>query len=399
MRLPFLVLAAALLLSACRDEQAGPKPRTPPLPPATGAAQVLDAPPADLTFRSGATWGNGAVRYLGSKVSPAQPGRPVTVAHYFRAESTPPGGFAFFVHVVDPDTGQMLSNADHEIQDGAMPVGRFPVGKVVEDIHQVGLPPGVTRARLLLGFWAGDSRLPVDQPQAHDGAQRMLGPTLGGEASTLPEYRAPRAAQPPRIDGVLDDAAWAAAPEVVLVGSFDGRQPSLSTRARLTWDEAHLYVAFDSEDPDVWGTFRQRDDPIYTQEAVEIFLDADGDGRTYNELQVSPHNVLFDAYFAERRKDLEKGVLWSSGAVSAVEVRGSLDDDGDHDQGWTVELKIPYANLASVPRIPPVKGDRWRFNLYRLEAHQRKQVEGMAFSPLHIGDFHHLPRFGWLIFD
>ncbi len=399
MRLSSVVLAAALLLFACRDEQAGPKPRTPALPPPTAAARVLDAPPADLTFQSGGTWGNGAVRYLGSKVFAVQPGRPITVAHYFRAESAPPGGFGFFVHLVDPDTGQMLTNADHEIQEGAMPLGRFPVGKVVEDVHQVALPPGVTRARLLLGFWAGDSRLPVDQPGAQDGNQRMLGPTLGAGAPSLPEYRAPRAAQPPRIDGVLDDAAWSAAPEVLLVGSFDGRKASLTTRARLTWDDANLYVAFDSDDPDAWGTFRQRDDPIYTQEAVEIFLDADGDGRTYNELQVSPHNVLFDAFFAERRKDLEKGMLWSSGAVSAVKVRGTLDEDGDQDQGWSVELRIPYANLASVPRIPPVKGDRWRFNLYRLEAHGRKKVEGMAFSPLQVGDFHHLPRFGWLIFD
>ena len=28
----------------------------------------------------------------------------------------------------------------------------------------------------------------------------------------LPEYRAPRAATPPKIDGEIDEAAWAAAP-------------------------------------------------------------------------------------------------------------------------------------------------------------------------------------------
>lgn len=394
-----LLLSAAVLFASCRDEQAGPKPRAQALPPAASSARVLDAPPADLTFRSGATWGGGAVRYLGSKVSPGPAGQPVTAAHYFRAESPPPGGFQFFVHVVDPDTGQMLSNADHEIQGGAMPIGRFPIGKVVEDIHQVFLPQGIARARLLMGFWAGDSRLAVDQPQAHDGANRMLGPELGGEGRSLPEYRAVRAAQAPKIDGLLDDPAWAGAQEVSLVGSFDGRKTSLPTRAKLVYDDRHLYVAFDCADPDAWGTFRKRDDPIYTQEAVEIFLDANGDGRTYNELQVSPHNVLFDASFAERRKDLEGAMKWDSGAVSAVKVRGTVDDASARDEGWTVELQIPFAHLAEVPRAPPAKGDRWRFNLYRLEVHDRKHVEGMAFSPLFVGDFHHLPRFGALIFD
>jgi hypothetical protein len=52
-----------------------------------------------------------------------------------------------------------------------------------------------------------------------------------------------------------------------------------------------------------------------------------------------------------------------------------------------------------VPHVPPQPGDKWRFNLYRLEHHGRKQVEGQAFSPLFIGDFHALPRFAWLVFQ
>jgi hypothetical protein len=46
-----------------------------------------------------------------------------------------------------------------------------------------------------------------------------------------------------------------------------------------------------------------------------------------------------------------------------------------------------------------VRGDRWRFNLYRLEHVGRRAVEGQSFSPLFVGDFHQLSRFGWLVFD
>lgn len=397
MRTSVLTVVLAVALLGCRDEQAGPRKKGAPLPPPAAAARVLDAPPPNLTFRSDATWANGTVRYLGSRVAVAQPGQPVTVAHYFRAESPPPPGFQFFVHVVDPVSGQMLANADHEIQGGNLPLERFPVGKVVEDLHAIPLPEGHPSAQLLLGFWAGNSRLPVDQPTAHDGSHRMRGPTLGGSAPALPEYRAARAATAPKVDGVLDDEAWKNAGEVTLTRSFDGRPASLPTRARLVWDDQHLYVAFVSEDPDVWGTFRRRDDPIYTQEAVEIFLDANGDGRDYVELQVSPHNVLFDAAFVSRRSNLEKAMTWDSKATSAVQVDGTLDDE-QRDRAWTVELQIPYATLPDA-NGPPSKGDRWRFNLYRLESHGRRQVEGMSFSPLFVGDFHALPRFGHLIFD
>jgi hypothetical protein len=394
-RTSVLPLLGLTLLFACRDEQAGPRPRTPNLPPPT-QVKTLDAAPADLTFRSGATWGGGAVVYLGSRVTPAQPspGQQVQLAHYFQAVRPPPQGFGFFVHVVDSASGQMLINADHEIQNGAAPLASWPVGKVIEDVHTLQMPG--SPVRVLLGFWRGDERLAVDDPRAHDGANRMLGPELG-KAAELPEYKVTRAAKPPVIDGALDDAAWKAATPVVLRGSFDGRPVSLRTEARILYDDAHLYVAFDAEDPDIWGTMRQRDDPIYEQEVVEVFLDANADGRTYNELQVSPHNVLFDAYFPARRQGMDTG--WDSGMKTAVKVRGTLDNPADRDEGWTVEMQIPFARLAEVPNVPPKKGDRWRFNLYRLEHLERRSVEGQAFSPLFIGDFHALPRFGWLTFE
>jgi hypothetical protein len=392
------LLTLPLLLAACRDEQAGPRPRTSRVPsPEQTQPRALDAAPADLTFRSGATFGGGAVAYLGSRVTPAQasPGQPVMLSHYFQALRQPPEGYGFFVHVVDAATGQMLMNADHDIQNGLAPLALWPVGKVIEDSHTVPMPQ--SPARVMLGFWRGDERLPVDDPRAQDGLNRMMGPTLGGAAPELPAYKVPRAKKPPAIDGALEDEAWKDAAPVVLRGSFDGRPTALRTTARLLYDDANLYVAFDAEDPDIWGTLRKRDDPIYEQEVVEIFLDANADGRTYNELQVSPHNVTFDAYFPARRQGMD--LSWDSGMKSAVRVRGTLDNPADRDERWTVELQIPFARLAEVPSVPPKKGERWRFNLYRLEHLNRRDVEGHAFSPLFIGDFHALPRFGWLTFE
>lgn len=396
-------MAALVLAAGCRDEQAGPKPRGARLPAQAQAPapRILDAAPTDLTFRSGATWAGGAVVYLGARVTPAKAhlGETVTVHHYFQALRDPPQGYKFFCHVVEPTSGQMVMNADHEIQDGAMPLERWPVGKVIEDVHTVPLPRAqIPQLRVLIGFWHGDQRLPVDTPQLQDGTDRVLGPVIEMEdPNPLPEYHVKKTAKPPVIDGALDDAVWAQATPVELVNSFDGHHTALRTTARLLYDNANLYVSFDCEDPDVWGTLRNRDDAIYNEEVVEIFLDANADGRTYNELEVSPHNVIFDAYFPARRTGMD--LSWDSQMKSAVKVRGTLDDPSDRDQGWTVEMQIPLARLAEVPHLPPRHGDRWRFNLYRLEHLDRKQVEGQAFSPLFLGDFHNLPRFGWLAFE
>lgn len=369
---------------------------------AAAQGKVLDDAPQGLSGAVGTTLGNGAIVYLGSRVSAlkAKQGAPITVAHYFKAVSQPPQGWSFFAHVVDDATGQMLINADHEFQQGALPMASWPVGKVVEDVHNFNLPAASSgKVRVLLGFWQGNNRLNIDNPSAHRGDLRLLGPVIELQTDELPTYRAKKASKAPVIDGELNDAAWSAATAVELTGSYDGRKTLLRTTARLSWDDENVYVAFDSEDPDVWGTLMNRDDPIYNQECVEAFFDANGDGRTYNELQVSPNNTNFDAYFVEYRSDLEAAKKWDSELKTAVKIKGTLNNPADKDEGWTAEMKIPIARLSEVPNVPPKPGDKWRFNVYRLEHLERRNIEGSSFSPLFRGDFHALPRFGWLLFE
>jgi hypothetical protein len=386
------LLSLGLLVAACRDEQAGPRPRA--RAPASGAAEPVASGATE------GTWGGGAIKYLGTRVERGRDqsgGDAVRLTHRFEATRTLPPGWQIFVHLVDPRTGQMMANGDHP---PSVPLEQWPVGQPVQDVQILPLPPGTSEARVLLGFWHDDQRLPVDQPAAQDGQQRMLGPVMGSGARALPpvpEAHVRRTTHAPTLDGVLDDEAWKGATPLTLVDSLDGRPTQFRTTVRMVWDDEALYVAFDCEDPDVWGTFTKRDEPLYTQEVVEIFLDADADGRTYDEIEVSPHNVVFDAYFPARRQGME--LSWDSGLQSAVKVAGTLDDAGDRDQGWTVEMRIPFARLHAVPHIPPRPGDRWRFNLYRLELPDRKNAQGQAFSPLFVGDFHAVDRFAWLVFD
>lgn len=382
-----------LLFLACRDEQAGPRPKSAPRTSSAPVSRVLSEPPADLTFRSRATWARGALQFLGARVVGPGPDGAVRVSSYFRATGAVPDGFALFMHLVDADSGQAVGNADHPL---SLPEGRWPRDQVIEDNIQLRVPADRS-LEVRLGFFRGDERLPIDDPATHDGEMRAIGPHIGRPARPLPVYAVKRRRTPIRIDGVLDEEAWRLAAPAILTNSMDGSPVAHRTLARILYDDDALYVAFDCEDDDVWGTFRKRDEALYTEEVVEIFLDASADGRTYQEIELSPHNVLFDAYFPARRQGMD--LSWDSGTESAVQVRGTLDKGEDYDRGWSGEMRIPLAKLRDLEPGKKLSGTRWRANLYRLEHPRRRGVEGQAWSPLFVGDFHALPRFGWLAFE
>jgi hypothetical protein len=194
---------------------------------------------------------------------------------------------------------------------------------------------------------------------------------------------------------------WEEVPELSergLVRSEDGAAPVQPTRVRLGWDERALHVRFDCADRDAWSTFTRRDEPLYQEEAVEVFL-APGaeDPRAYAELEVSPRGVLFDAWIdnpdsdrATLRADLGwdcPGVVWAAGR-------------GQHAEDWWAELTLPWPGLLAAAGWPPEPLPRlWRANLYRIDRpRDGSPSEFTAWSPTLVApaDFHRPGRFGVL---
>lgn len=212
------------------------------------------------------------------------------------------------------------------------------------------------------------------------------------------EYVVHRARGPLQIDGVLAEPSWDVAEKAgPFVRSLDGRRASAATEARLLWDDENLYVAFLAEDANVSGAFFKDDEKLYSSNVVEIFLNPSRDSSHYDEIEVAPTNALFDASFSGGpRQGMD--LSWSSRARHAVHVDGTLNQSGDVDRGWTVELAIPFAALTGMPKPRPERGDTWKFNLYRLRQGPGQPGEGQALSPPLRGDFHALDRFATLRF-
>lgn len=219
------------------------------------------------------------------------------------------------------------------------------------------------------------------------------------DTKTTPVYLCPKVTTPPVIDGKLDDAAWETAVPIVLVLSETGNPTTRKTVARMCWDDDNLYISYDCEDDDVWGTYTKRDDPIFEEEACEAFLCPTGDLNNYFEINVSPRNVVFDATITDPMS-LNRQALTSwdcEGLRTAVVVNGILDRHTGEDKGWSVEMAIPFKSLD---RPTPKPGEQWRANLFRIER-APGVVEYQSWSPTFCdpANFHVPERFSTIVFQ
>jgi len=165
-----------------------------------------------------------------------------------------------------------------------------------------------------------------------------------------------------RIDGKLDEASWALAPHVGEIGLIDDptRRPKFPTEATVIWDDAHLYVAFACTDREPWARMKNRDDRLWEEEVVEVFLDPDGDGHNYAELEASPHNVVVDLLIPRPRSGVNNAIRWDIAGLQTAVAR--------HAAGWIAEIAIPWKSLADAGvSAAPKPGDQWRAGLYRIK--------------------------------
>jgi hypothetical protein len=221
--------------------------------------------------------------------------------------------------------------------------------------------------------------------------------TVQTQAPRVPVYQVGRTSGPIRIDGKLDDAAWKKAP---LVGDFvntsDGSQSMYKTEARVLYDDNYLYFAFRCADENIWSTMRLRDEHLWEEEVVEVFLQADPNQPSYIELEVNPLGTMLDIYLLSVRKPLPYK-SWNSEKLRwAVQVDGTVDRNAG-DREWTCEIALPIEDIVTAPNLPPLPGDRWRMNLYRGE--QLPKPANLAWSPTLQDDFHIPQRFGEIVFS
>ena len=221
----------------------------------------------------------------------------------------------------------------------------------------------------------------------------------------------------PQIDGRLEDEAWVEAQwtqDFVDIEGSSKPKPALRTRVKMLWDDACLYIAAEMEEPHVWGTLTDHDSVIFHDPDFEVFIDPDGDTHDYFEFEINALNTGWDLLLPKPYKDGGKAdnTFELFGIKTAVHVRGTLNIPTDKDDGWNVEIALPWRALASHANkpTPPRDGEQWRMDFSRVEwqintrGGEYTKVPNTAesnwvWSPQGVIDMHRPERWGYLQFS
>jgi hypothetical protein len=161
--------------------------------------------------------------------------------------------------------------------------------------------------------------------------------------------QAARRAAPIRVDGVLDERAWA---DAVAFDGFvqrfpdEAAPPAQQTAVRVLFDDATLYVGVSCQDstPDLVQRALGRRDAAPWGDSVTVFIDSVRDGRSAFVFSVSAAGVQSDGIQSEDDEYLgDWDAVWE-GAASAT------------SGGWSAELAIPLTALRFQDHGQPVFG-------------------------------------------
>jgi len=212
-------------------------------------------------------------------------------------------------------------------------------------------------------------------------------------------YEVARATAAPAALLAAEEAAWAG------TRAIEWGPPTYVTRFRAAWNDEGLFLRFDATDPSPWHTMTRRDEHLWDEEVVEIFLDPDRSGRDYYELEVNPANVVCDLRMVSPWPDKKGDIDWNLAGLE-TRVHARAKDGGA--PGWTVTAFLPWRGLRALPSagkvaLPPKPGDAWRFNVFRIErpggkASPEKDAVFAAWSPPSVQSFHDAGAFRDLVF-
>lgn len=238
---------------------------------------------------------------------------------------------------------------------------------------------------------------------------------------TPPSLHVPYAGVVPQISGASDDPAWKSAASTadmtVSRGAAAQGLTALPTRAYLLWDAKNLYIRFVCLGGSMETPYKKHDDPLYHADAVEVFIDPKGDGREWVELEVSPHNVVFDqlAVLTAEPEYEAGGILthqvldrdwWTDLSWNLEGLRtaaGRLQSRGKIT-GWIVDMAVPATPLLRRLGVKSFGPMNLRVNLLRYEtmtaADGKPMFIPMNWAPVTFGCPHILPdAMGTLVLD
>jgi hypothetical protein len=222
------------------------------------------------------------------------------------------------------------------------------------------------------------------------------------DLAPLPKYTVKSTQERLAVDGNLSEKAWSQASPITLMFPWDSQTgKKQKTTVKLLRDQHALYVGYEAEDSDITATYQNRDDPTYKDDCVEIFVKPSQDTDSYFGMEMNARGILYD-YFYPFPNQLDKSLNFE-GVQLKTTIRGTLNQRDDQDQGWNLEVAVPFENFAKLARqVPPKSGDEWRVQINRWDGTDDsggRRLSMWCHSGLKQVHPHNPERFGILVFQ
>ena len=151
----------------------------------------------------------------------------------------------------------------------------------------------------------------------------------------------PRAAEPPKLDGILDDQVWTQAP--MPTGQWVSYNPNrgdnmpdvYKTDVRIAYDDRNIYFAFHCFDnePEKIRTNVAKRDAAFSDDWIALSLDSAGTGQAAYHLFSNPSASQMDALNTSASgEQFDADMVWFSAAKTTAD-------------GYVVEVQIPLQTL------------------------------------------------------
>jgi len=171
-----------------------------------------------------------------------------------------------------------------------------------------------------------------------------------------------RASGPISIDGVLEETAWQEEgySDFTQSDPTDGAQPTEKTKVWVAYDEKYLYVAarlYDSQPELITSRLGRRDDFVDSDWFI-FAVDPYYDRRSGYQFAVNPAGSIVDWTLLNDE--------WNDSTWDGVWEWKALIDE----EGWTVEIRIPYNQL----RFPKKDEYVWGVNFRRVIKRKNERI-------------------------
>jgi hypothetical protein len=192
-----------------------------------------------------------------------------------------------------------------------------------------------------------------------------------------PAIHATEAAEPPKIDGVLDEAVWRTATPIDVFVQQEPRegQPATDrTEVRLVYDSKHIYIGVHAHasEPVVATEMRRDADRLFDEDNFQVIIDTFHDSRNGYMFLTTPLGAKLE------QQIFDEGEGGGRGTTSNV----NRNWDGVWDtaarivnDGWVAEISIPVNTV----RFTPSDEQTWGINF---ERNIRRKNESVFWSPI-----------------